>query len=199
MLCQSARSVGVSKAGGKRSPWGGAGGDGLSEPLRNPEWGRRAAQWRKRLARFESSPLSVVRFCQRERISVTSCYYWRKKFADQSPASGSVGRSNSKALVFQPATAVPAAPALAFACLGGCHRALENWPPMGAAKPASVRTSRAIDRLRTPGGFTGPPFERQRLLASCFHKLLSHKSLRHHIEREVASCAQLFIANSYHM
>jgi hypothetical protein len=81
----------------------------------------RAAQWRKRVARFESSSLSVARFCQRERISVASFYYWRKKLADQSPASGAAGRSHSKAPVFQPVTVVPSAPALAVRLPGGAH------------------------------------------------------------------------------
>jgi hypothetical protein len=81
----------------------------------------RAAQWRKRLARFESSSLSVARFCQRERISVASFYYWRKKLAEQSPASGSADRSHSQASVFQPVTVVASAPALAVRLPGGAH------------------------------------------------------------------------------
>ncbi len=81
----------------------------------------RAAQWWQRLARFESSSLSVARFCQRERISVASFYYWRKKLADQSPASGPAGRSVPQATAFQPVTVVPAAPALAVRLPGGAH------------------------------------------------------------------------------
>ena len=81
----------------------------------------RAAQWRKRLARFESSSLSVARFCQRERISVASFYYWRKRLADQSPAPSPSGSSHSKTPVFQPVTVVPAAPALAVRLPGGAH------------------------------------------------------------------------------
>lgn len=81
----------------------------------------RAAQWRQRLGRFESSSLSVARFCQRERISVASFYYWRKKLADQSPAPGPAGRSHSQAPVFQPVTVVPSAPALAVRLPGGAH------------------------------------------------------------------------------
>lgn len=35
--------------------------------------------WRSRLRRFQSSGLSVTRFCQDERVSVPSFYQWRKR------------------------------------------------------------------------------------------------------------------------
>lgn len=35
--------------------------------------------WRARLQRFQSSGMSVTRFCQREQISVPSFYQWRKR------------------------------------------------------------------------------------------------------------------------
>jgi len=81
----------------------------------------RAAQWRKRVARFESLSLSVARFCQREGISVASFYYWRKKLAEQSPAPGLSGRTVPLAAAFQPVTVVPAAPALTVRLPGGAH------------------------------------------------------------------------------
>ena len=37
--------------------------------------------WRSRLRRFESSGMSVTRFCRRERVSVPSFYQWRKRLA----------------------------------------------------------------------------------------------------------------------
>jgi len=35
--------------------------------------------WRSRLRRFQSSGLSVTRFCQVERVSMPSFYQWRKR------------------------------------------------------------------------------------------------------------------------
>lgn len=35
--------------------------------------------WRSRLSRFQSSGLSVTRFCQLESISMPSFYQWRKR------------------------------------------------------------------------------------------------------------------------
>ena len=35
--------------------------------------------WRSRLNRFQSSGLSVTRFCQGEKVSVPSFYQWRKR------------------------------------------------------------------------------------------------------------------------
>jgi predicted alpha/beta hydrolase family esterase len=38
-------------------------------------------QWRSRLQRFQTSGVSVARFCQREQVSVPSFYQWRKRLA----------------------------------------------------------------------------------------------------------------------
>jgi hypothetical protein len=37
--------------------------------------------WRSRLRRFESSGMSVTRFCRSEEVSVPSFYHWRKRLA----------------------------------------------------------------------------------------------------------------------
>ena len=40
---------------------------------------RNRAQWQALIARAEHSELSVTEFCQRESVSVTSFYSWRKR------------------------------------------------------------------------------------------------------------------------
>lgn len=40
---------------------------------------RKLAEWRQRLQRFEKSGLTVARFCARERVSVPTFWYWRRK------------------------------------------------------------------------------------------------------------------------
>ena len=39
--------------------------------------------WRGRFRRFARSGLAVARFCAKERVSVASFYYWRKKLGPQ--------------------------------------------------------------------------------------------------------------------
>ncbi len=46
--------------------------------------GRKLAEWRARLERFQQAGISVTRFCRGERVSVPSFYQWRKKWADGS-------------------------------------------------------------------------------------------------------------------
>ena len=48
---------------------------------------RKLAEWRQRLQRFEKSGLTVALFCARERVSVSTFWYWRRKCAggDASP------------------------------------------------------------------------------------------------------------------
>ena len=45
--------------------------------------------WRSRLQRFQSSGLSVTRFCQREQISAPSFYQWRKRLRVSKDSSSS--------------------------------------------------------------------------------------------------------------
>lgn len=49
---------------------------------------RKVRQWQQRMARFDSSKQSVVRFCQGEGVSVPSFYKWRKKLQQLVPAAG---------------------------------------------------------------------------------------------------------------
>ena len=69
----------------------------------------RHAEWRKRLERFTRSGLTVARFCDGERASVASFYYWRKKLGQT--ASGR--RTPSRPGLFRQVTVVPAPPAMA--------------------------------------------------------------------------------------
>ena len=39
----------------------------------------KAREWAERLGRFERSGLTVARWCESERVSEASFYYWRKK------------------------------------------------------------------------------------------------------------------------
>jgi hypothetical protein len=41
--------------------------------------GAKRDDWRRRLTKFDSSGLTVVEFCRRERVSQASFYYWSKR------------------------------------------------------------------------------------------------------------------------
>ncbi len=66
------------------------------------------AKWRKRLERFTRSRLTVARFCDGERVSVASFYYWRKKLGQ----TASRRRTRSRPGVFQQVAVIPAPPAM---------------------------------------------------------------------------------------
>jgi hypothetical protein len=42
---------------------------------------RKLVEWQRRLRRFEKSGLTIARFCARERVSVPTFGYWRRKCA----------------------------------------------------------------------------------------------------------------------
>ena len=66
------------------------------------------AKWRKRLERFTRCGLTVARFCDGERVSVASFYYWRKKLVE----TASRRRTRSRPGVFRQVAVVPAPPAM---------------------------------------------------------------------------------------
>lgn len=54
------------------------------------EDGRKLAEWQRRLRRFDQAGLTVARFCTRERVTVPTFWYWRRKCAGMSPTSHAV-------------------------------------------------------------------------------------------------------------
>lgn len=44
--------------------------------------GAKRDAWRRRLARFDSSGLTVVEFCRREQVSQARFYYWSKRIQE---------------------------------------------------------------------------------------------------------------------
>ena len=93
---------------------------------------RKLALWRERFERFSRGDWAVGRFCVRERVSVASFYYWRKKVGtvgcasnDRGTKVGEAGRVRQgrshadRPGVFQPVTIVGAAPAVRIELPGG--------------------------------------------------------------------------------
>ena len=55
------------------------------------EWSRGPAPrgiWSERLRRYANSGLTVAAFCERERVSVPSFYYWRRKLLGPGGTTG---------------------------------------------------------------------------------------------------------------
>lgn len=50
---------------------------------------KKFSAWQQRLRRFKKSGLTVARFCARERVSVPTFWYWRRKCggADSAPVT----------------------------------------------------------------------------------------------------------------
>ena len=48
--------------------------------------GALAAEWRRRLARWRRSKLSIVAFCRQEQVSQPSFFQWRRRLAALDPA-----------------------------------------------------------------------------------------------------------------
>ena len=89
------------------------------------EWSRAPAPreiWSERLRRYASSGLTVAAFCQRERVSVPTFYYWRRKL-----------------------------PAVAGTSGGGPDRRLGRGPQQPDFVPIAIRNSAAI-KMRLPNG-----------------------------------------------
>ena len=59
------------------------------------EWSRDPAPreiWSGRMRRYANNSLTVAAFCERERVSVPSFYYWRRKLETGDVAGGDTGR-----------------------------------------------------------------------------------------------------------
>jgi hypothetical protein len=67
---------------------------------------RKIEDWRRRLARFRESPLSVAAFCRQEGVSPPSFYAWRKRLH---PAARPQGRGESTPNGFRLVRLLPAA------------------------------------------------------------------------------------------
>jgi len=77
----------------------------------------KVAAWRGRLQRFARSGLAVARFCVKERVSVASFYYWRKKLGPQGRPQP-VPECND---AFQQVMVVPAAAGVSIRLPGGAQ------------------------------------------------------------------------------
>ncbi len=98
------------------------------------------AKWRKRFERFRRSGLTVARFCDGQRVSVASFYYWRKKLGQ----TASRRRSRSQPGVFRQVAVNPALLAMAPAVA-------QDTPAVVATPPAVIPATRAVDPAASAG------------------------------------------------
>ncbi len=129
----------------------------------------KAAQWQRRLHRFDASSLSVARFCQREKVSVASFYHWRKKLAgrtDRDPAAPPNGVTRA---AFRPVHVMAATPAVTVHLPGGARLEVpaENLTVVRTVIDELVRIDRTQRQFQAstsgPGGARHDVFPQSRL------------------------------------
>ena len=81
----------------------------------------KVAAWRGRFQRFARSGLAVARFCAKERVSVASFYYWRKKLGPQGRPQRRPQPVPECNDAFQQVTVVPAAVGVSIRLPGGAQ------------------------------------------------------------------------------
>lgn len=70
--------------------------------------GEAEAVWRERLKRFQGSGLTVSAFCQREGVSTSNFYGWKRRLANSVQTSAVQDRSRDETPVFVPVAMKPA-------------------------------------------------------------------------------------------
>jgi hypothetical protein len=58
--------------------------------------GAKCDDWRARLAKFDSSDLTVAEFCRREQVSLASYYYWSRRIRESCSSTVASARPPSK-------------------------------------------------------------------------------------------------------
>jgi len=111
------------------------------------EWSRTPAArgiWSERLRRYENSDLTVASFCERERVSVPSFYYWRRKLLGPGgTAGGGNGRTPRAVRAPQRRDFVPIAIRNSAAVKMRLPNGSQLWLPAGDAALLSAAITAA--------------------------------------------------------
>ena len=111
------------------------------------EWSRAPAPreiWSERLRRYANSGLTVAAFCQRERVSIPSFYYWRRKLPAMAGTSGNgQGRRLGVARAPQKQDFVPIAIRNSAAIKLRLPNGAQLWLPTGDADLLSAAIAAA--------------------------------------------------------
>jgi transposase-like protein len=103
---------------------------------------RKAWEWRRRMARFEETQQSVVKFCRQEGVSAPSFYHWRKRLAQQA-------RPAEEAADFRPVRVIGSAE-VSVRLPGGTQLHVPTSDPQ--ALRLVIETLARLDAQRTGGG-----------------------------------------------
>ena len=116
------------------------------------EWLKNPAprgMWSERLRRYANSGLTVAAFCERERVSVPSFYYWRRKLRGLGGTAGVTnGRVPKAARAPQKRDFVPIAIRNSVAVKMRLPNGAQLWLPTGDAALLSAAIA-AAGRLET--------------------------------------------------
>jgi len=118
------------------------------------EWSRDPAPreiWSGRMRRYTNSGLTVAAFCERERVSVPSFYYWRRKLETGDVAGGDTGRMSrvGRAPVPQKRDFVPIAIRNSVAIKMRLPNGAQLWLPADDANLLNVAIA-AAGKLEAP-------------------------------------------------
>ena len=116
------------------------------------EWSKGPARrgiWSERLRRYANSGLTISAFCERERVSVPSFYYWRRKLLGPGgTAGGDKGRMPREARTPQKRDFVPIAIRNSAAIKMRLPNGAQLWLPASDAALLSAAIA-AAGRLET--------------------------------------------------
>jgi hypothetical protein len=110
------------------------------------EWSRDPAPreiWSGRMRRYANSGLTVAAFCERERVSVPSFYYWRRKLGTGDTAGGGTGRMSRVGRAPQKRDFVPIAIRNSAAVKMRLPNGAQLWLPGGDADLLSAAIAAA--------------------------------------------------------
>ena len=111
------------------------------------EWSRAPAPreiWSERMRRYANSGLTVAAFCERERVSVPSFYYWRRKLLGPGDtAGGGKGRMSRVGRTPQKRDFVPIAIRNSAAIKMRLPNGAQLWLPAGDADLLSAAIAAA--------------------------------------------------------
>ena len=112
--------------------------------------------WRRRLARFRSSELTVADFCRREQVSLASYYYWSRRLGESHASAVAPPKPPGNAPIDKPSLNE------------GARSAIEIWLPGSVrvlvpadcteALPLVLQSALRLDPS-SPGGQRVPAFQ----------------------------------------
>jgi hypothetical protein len=112
--------------------------------------------WRRRLARFRSSELTVADFCRREEVSLASYYYWSRRLGESQSSAVAPPKRSGHAPIDKPSLSEGARSAIEISLPGGVRVLVPA--DCTEALPLVLQSALRLD-ASSPGGQRAPAFQ----------------------------------------